>query len=70
MQVVSGLRSGSGRAFGNQIAVSGVAGDVGRVVRVHWKEGSPAVPRELGAVVSAVRRADLERNPVGTRELR
>ncbi len=55
VQVVSGVRSGSGRAFGNQISVSGVAPNVSRVITVDWQAGSPSVPAELkrnGAFVS------------------
>jgi putative ABC transport system permease protein len=48
VEVVSGVRAGAGRAFGETIAVTGVAPDIGRVILVKWQHGSPAVPGELG----------------------
>ncbi len=45
---VSGVRTGSGRAFNNNLTVTGVGPDISRVVRVHWQAGSPAVPAQLG----------------------
>jgi putative ABC transport system permease protein len=47
--VVSGVRAGDGRAFGHHIGVTGVAGDISKVIVVKWKAGSQAVPSELGA---------------------
>ncbi len=55
VQVVSGVRAGSGRAFGSEIQVSGVSPDVSKVINVKWQVGSPAVPAQLaedGAFVS------------------
>ena len=48
VQVVSGVRAGEGRAFGDRIGVTGVAPDVSKVITVDWVVGSPAVPAELG----------------------
>jgi putative ABC transport system permease protein len=48
VRVVSGVRAGQGRAFGSKINVSGVSGDISRVIVVKWQHGSPAVPAELG----------------------
>jgi putative ABC transport system permease protein len=48
VQVAAGVRAGSGRAFGSEITVTGVPADINRVISVKWKEGSPAVPAELG----------------------
>jgi putative ABC transport system permease protein len=48
VQVVSGVRSGSGRAFGSEVVVSAVAPDISKVIDVKWQAGSPAVPGELG----------------------
>ncbi|HUB73216.1 MAG TPA: FtsX-like permease family protein [Solirubrobacteraceae bacterium] len=48
VQVVAAVRAGSGRAFGKEISVSGVEGQISRVVKVRWQHGSPAVPGELG----------------------
>ncbi len=46
---VSGVRSGSGRAFGSNIGVTGVGPEISRSIRVHWEAGSPAVPAHLGS---------------------
>jgi putative ABC transport system permease protein len=46
--VVSSVRAGDGRAFGRRIGVTGVAGDISKVITVKWQTGSPAVPGELG----------------------
>jgi putative ABC transport system permease protein len=48
VQVVSGVRSGSGRAFGSEVVVSAVAPDISKVIGVKWQAGSSAVPGELG----------------------
>jgi putative ABC transport system permease protein len=48
VEVVSGVRAGTGRAFGGKINVSGVAPDISKVIKVKWHAGSPAVPGELG----------------------
>ena len=48
VQVVSGVRAGSGRAFGKEVRVSGVSPDISKVINVKWQAGSPAVPGELG----------------------
>jgi putative ABC transport system permease protein len=49
VQVVSGVRAGEGRAFGKRIGVTGVAGDISKVITVKWQVGSPAVPGRLGS---------------------
>ncbi len=46
--VVSGVRAGLGRAFGSRIGLTGVAGDISKVISVRWVQGSPAVPARLG----------------------
>jgi putative ABC transport system permease protein len=48
VQVVSGVRAGEGRAFGDRIAVTGVDGDVSKVIHVDWTLGGPSVPAQLG----------------------
>jgi putative ABC transport system permease protein len=48
VEAVAGVRAGSGRAFGEEIRVTGVPADVGRVIAVKWQSGSQAVPGELG----------------------
>ena len=47
--VVSGVRAGDGKAFGSKINVTGVSGDVSRVIKVDWQDGSPATPATLGS---------------------
>ncbi|HUZ15346.1 MAG TPA: FtsX-like permease family protein [Gaiellaceae bacterium] len=47
--VVSGVRAGEGRAFGSRIGVTGVSGDISKVVTVNWEYGSQATPGRLGA---------------------
>jgi len=46
--VVTGVRAGEGKAFGHRIGVTGVAGDISKVITVKWQVGSQAVPAELG----------------------
>ncbi len=46
--VVSPVRAGDGRAFGDHIGVTGVSGSISQVVDVAWKAGSPATPGQLG----------------------
>jgi putative ABC transport system permease protein len=46
--VVSGVRAGAGRAFGDQIQLTGVAPDIGRVIRITWQSGGPLTPARLG----------------------
>ena len=48
MTVVSGVRAGDGRAFGSRINVTGVAGDVSKVIDVKWQAGSTQTPAQLG----------------------
>jgi putative ABC transport system permease protein len=49
VQVVSGVRAGEGKAFGGRIGVTGVSGDISKVITVKWQAGSQAVPAELGS---------------------
>jgi putative ABC transport system permease protein len=46
---VSGERVGDGRAFGKTVGVSGVNGDVTKVIHIDWVRGSDATPSQLGA---------------------
>jgi putative ABC transport system permease protein len=48
VEVVSGLRGGEGRAFGESVFVTGVEPDLTEIVHVDWQEGSTSVPAELG----------------------
>jgi putative ABC transport system permease protein len=49
VEVVSGVRAGDGRAFGSRINVTGVSGDVGRVISTKWQAGGPQTPALLGS---------------------
>jgi putative ABC transport system permease protein len=49
VEVVSGVRAGQARVFGKRVGVTGVAGDVTKVIDVKWEHGSPQVPAQLGA---------------------
>jgi putative ABC transport system permease protein len=46
--VVSGVRAGDGKAFGQKIGVTGVSGDIAKVIVVKWQNGSQATPGQLG----------------------
>ncbi|MGH3000791.1 MAG: ABC transporter permease, partial [Gaiellaceae bacterium] len=46
--VVTGVRAGEGRAYGGRINVTGVSGDISKVINVKWQVGSQAVPGQLG----------------------
>jgi putative ABC transport system permease protein len=48
VQVVSGVRAGEARVLGHNTGITGVAGNIGRVVNITWQEGGPQVPAELG----------------------
>jgi putative ABC transport system permease protein len=55
--VVSGVRAGDGKAFGHQIGVTGVSGDIAKVIIVPWQHGSQATPGQLGENGSFVDKA-------------
>jgi putative ABC transport system permease protein len=46
--VVSGVRAGEGRAFGSNVGITGVSGDIAKVIDVNWAAGSQATPGRLG----------------------
>jgi putative ABC transport system permease protein len=48
VEVVSGVRAGTGRAFGSRIDVTGLSPEVSRVITVKWKAGGPQTPGALG----------------------
>jgi len=48
VEVVSGVRAGTGRALGSRINVTGLSPDVSKVIAVKWKEGGPQTPALLG----------------------
>ncbi len=48
VRTVGSVRAGSGRAFGSPINVTGVPGDISRVISVGWIHGSTATPGQLG----------------------
>jgi putative ABC transport system permease protein len=45
---VSGIRAGSARYFGHTDNITGVDPNLAKVVHLNWKEGSTAVPTQLG----------------------
>jgi putative ABC transport system permease protein len=49
VEVVSGVRSGTGRALGSKVSVTGVSPDVGQVISTKWKSGGPQTPALLGS---------------------
>src|SRR5207245_1397492 len=49
VEVVSGVRAGDGRALGSRVSVTGVTGDVSRVISVTWRAGGPRTPALLGS---------------------
>ncbi len=51
---VSGVRAGTGKAFGSRINISGVAPDLAQVMSLSWKVGSRQTPAELGATGAIV----------------
>jgi putative ABC transport system permease protein len=48
VRVVSGVRAGEAKAFGSRIGLTGVAGDISRVIDVGWSQGSQLTPALLG----------------------
>src|SRR5262249_30261796 len=48
VEVVSGVRAGTGRAFGSRIDVTGLSPEVSKVIDVKWKAGGPQTPAVLG----------------------
>jgi putative ABC transport system permease protein len=48
VSVVSGVRAGDGKAFGKRIGITGVSGDIAKVIVVKWQDGSQATPGRLG----------------------
>jgi putative ABC transport system permease protein len=42
------VRAGNGSALGSKVTVTGVTGDVGRVISIKWKSGGPRTPELLG----------------------
>src|SRR3954453_6120907 len=48
VDAVSEIRQGSARAFGKNVDVNGVDGNLTEVIGMTWKQGSDAVPGQLG----------------------
>jgi putative ABC transport system permease protein len=48
VEVVTGVRAGVGRTSGGEVQVSGVEGQIRRVIKAKWQHGSQAIPAELG----------------------
>ncbi len=49
VRAISEVRFGTGRAFDEQVGVSGVEPDLSRLVHMRWKQGDAGVPARLGA---------------------
>jgi putative ABC transport system permease protein len=55
VEVVTGVRAGTGRAFGSRLNVTGVSPDVNKVIHTKWLAGgsrAPALLGEDGAIVT------------------
>ncbi|HEV2981500.1 MAG TPA: FtsX-like permease family protein [Solirubrobacteraceae bacterium] len=48
VEVVTGVRAGTGRAFGSRLNVTGVSPDVNRVIHTKWLAGGSQAPASLG----------------------
>ena len=48
VEVVSGVRAGSAKAFGEKISITGISPDISKVISVKWQNGSQAVPARTG----------------------
>jgi putative ABC transport system permease protein len=48
VEVVSGVRAGTGRVFGSRLNVTGVSPDVNRVIHTKWLSGGSQAPALLG----------------------
>ncbi len=46
--IVSSVRAGDARAFGNRINLTGVDSSVNEVIAIKWNEGGPRTPSQLG----------------------
>ena len=44
VETISGVRAGSVRVFKHTVQLTGVAPDVGRVIKITWVDGGPQVP--------------------------
>jgi putative ABC transport system permease protein len=60
VEVVSGVRAGSGKVFGKRISVTAVEPDIASVIDVKWTEGGPQTPAELGATGAFVQKSYAE----------
>ena len=49
VSVASGVRAGEGNAFHHRVGVTGVSGDIAKVITVNWAKGSQQTPSQLGA---------------------
>jgi len=47
--VVSGVRAGEGKAFGQRIGVTAVEPNIGKVIDVDWQTGGASTPARLGS---------------------
>jgi putative ABC transport system permease protein len=62
VETVAGVRAGQGRAFREQVSLTGIPPDISRVISVKWQHGSQAVPATLGESGAAVEKEFAEGN--------
>ncbi len=62
VEVVSGVRAGTARVFGENISITGVSPDISKVISVKWHAGSQATPATLGENGAAVEKGYAEAN--------
>jgi putative ABC transport system permease protein len=60
--VVSGVRAGEARAWGGRINLTGISGDISRVIDAAWEDGSQATPAHLGRNGAIVAKDDATAN--------
>jgi len=49
VNVVSGVRAGQARAFGSNLQLTGISGDISKVISAKWTAGSQETPSQLGS---------------------
>ncbi len=49
IQVIGSVRAGDGKAFGSHINLTGVPGNISRVIFIKWHQGTPNTPAQLGS---------------------
>jgi putative ABC transport system permease protein len=62
VETVAGIRAGNGRAFRENVQLTGIPPDVSKVISIKWQHGSQAVPAQLGQDGAAVEKEYAESN--------